>query len=184
MTQQRRLPTERVRRNTTSSGAGHPPRRRRIHRRPLGAERGAPVPFVLPPLLRSVERVIVIDNGSIDGWEMARDHRRRHRDGIVPYAVPWTTPSNSLSPGDSHLATPPDSVHSRAYARNWPLSLVETPYVLEWAGDVVLHRGGGGGPWRIVLEIGVPRFDRGVPLLDAGGPSRTARGFSGRVWGT
>ncbi len=98
------------------------------------------LPYVLPPLLRAVDRVIVIDNGSIDGWDVAQSITSD--DGTPPSLRVVDYPFELALPGDPHLGTPPDSVHSRAYARNWALSLVETPYVLEWAGDVVLTAAG------------------------------------------
>ena len=119
------------------------------------------LPFSLPPLLRSVERVIVIDNGSINRWEMA-ETIAADTGTESSLRVMRTTPSNSLFP----------VIRIRDTARFGTQPCVRPQLGAVPGRDTVCarvggrcraHRGGGGGPWRIVLEIGVPRFDRGVP---------------------
>jgi hypothetical protein len=94
------------------------------------------LPFVLPPLLRSVEQVVMVDNGSIDGWEraetIAADLDATSRLTVLDY------PFEVAHPGDAHLGTPPDSIHSSAYAHNWALSQASTRYVIDWPEDTVL----------------------------------------------
>ena len=96
-----------------------------------------PLPFVLPPLLRAVERVVVIDNRSTDGTaEVARrvaaEQGAADRLEVLPY------PFAVARCGAEHLGTPAESVHSLAYFYNWSFSHVRTDYVLKWDGDMVL----------------------------------------------
>ncbi len=95
------------------------------------------LPFVLPPLLRSLAHVLVIDNGSTDGTpEVARqvaaaiDAGDRLEVVEYPFAVSRC--------GSEHLNTPADSVHSLTYFYNWAFSQVRTTYTLKWDGDMVL----------------------------------------------
>ena len=95
------------------------------------------LPWVLPPLLGAVARVVLLDNGSSDGSaEVARraarsvgaEDRLEVRD--YPFAVARC--------GEEHLGTPPDSVHSLTYFYNWSFAHVRTAYALKWDGDMVL----------------------------------------------
>jgi glycosyltransferase involved in cell wall biosynthesis len=95
------------------------------------------LPFVLPSLLRAVERVIVVDNDSDDGTpdvasRIAAEHRADDRVEIKSY------PFRVSRCGPEHLHTPVDSVHSLAYFYNWSFSGVHTAYSLKWDGDMVL----------------------------------------------
>ncbi len=78
----------------------------------------------------------MVDNGSIDGWEraetIAADTDEASRLTVLDY------PFEVAPRGDAHLGTPPDSVHSSAYAHNWALSQASTRYVLDWPADAVL----------------------------------------------
>jgi hypothetical protein len=95
------------------------------------------LPWSLPPLLRAVRRVVLIDNGSSDGTpavaravaaeQGAADRLELHQ---YPFAIARC--------GDEHLAAPADSVHSLAYFYNWSFSHVRTGYALKWDGDMVL----------------------------------------------
>jgi glycosyltransferase involved in cell wall biosynthesis len=95
------------------------------------------LPFVLPPLLRAVKHVVVVDNRSTDGTaDVARrvaadeDAADRLEVKSYPFAVARC--------GPEHLATPAESVHSLAYFYNWSFSHVRTAYALKWDGDMVL----------------------------------------------
>jgi hypothetical protein len=95
------------------------------------------LPFVLPPLLRAVNRVVVIDNRSTDGTgdvarEVATGEGAADRLEVLPY------PFAVARCGAEHLGTAADSVHSLAYFYNWSFSHVRTDYVLKWDGDMVL----------------------------------------------
>jgi glycosyltransferase involved in cell wall biosynthesis len=98
------------------------------------------LPFVLPPLFRSVAHVIIADNGSTDGTSgVARDLARDHGAGnleVLHY------PFEIARCGSEHLATPPDSVRSLVYFYNWAFSHVRTTYAVKWDGDMVLSQEG------------------------------------------
>lgn len=98
------------------------------------------LPFVLSQLLRSVERVVLVDNESTDGTaEVATE---------VAAAVPGSDlevveyPFEVARCGSEHRGTPPDSVHSLTYFNNWAFSHVRTPYALKWDGDMILSAKG------------------------------------------
>jgi glycosyltransferase involved in cell wall biosynthesis len=95
------------------------------------------LPFVLPSLLRAVQRVIVVDNDSDDGTpevagKIAAEQHADDRVEIKSY------PFRVSRCGPEHLHTPVDSVHSLAYFYNWSFSGVRTAYSLKWDGDMVL----------------------------------------------
>jgi hypothetical protein len=95
------------------------------------------LPFVLPPLLRAVKRVVVVDNRSTDSTgdvarEVAASEGAADRLAVLPY------PFSVARCGAEHLGTAADSVHSLAYFYNWSFSHVRTDYVLKWDGDMVL----------------------------------------------
>ena len=95
------------------------------------------LPWVLPGVLRSVERAILVDNGSTDGTpelaeEVAAGMGAEDRLRVLSY------PFSVSRCGPEHLATHPDSVHSLTYFYNWSFSHVGTRYALKWDGDMVL----------------------------------------------
>jgi glycosyltransferase involved in cell wall biosynthesis len=93
--------------------------------------------WVLPPLLRAVERVVLVDNLSIDGTpEVAREVAEQ--EGAGDRVEVLTYPFAVARCGAEHLATPETSVHSLAYFYNWSFSHVRTSYALKWDGDMVL----------------------------------------------
>lgn len=88
------------------------------------------LPWTLPPLLRAVDRVVVVDNGSSDGTARVARELGAHQVVSYPFAVARC--------GSEHLATPERSVHSLAYFYNWSFAHVRTTYALKWDGDMVL----------------------------------------------
>jgi sulfotransferase famil protein len=95
------------------------------------------LPFVLPPLLRAVRRVVLVDNGSRDGTpEIAR--RVAREQGADERLDVFDYPFAVARCGADHLATPADSVHSLAHFYNWSFAHVRTAYALKWDGDMVL----------------------------------------------
>jgi glycosyltransferase involved in cell wall biosynthesis len=95
------------------------------------------LPWVLPGVLRSVERVIVVDNDSTDGTaEVARQLAAEM--GLEEKLQVLSYPFRVSRCGPEHLRTFPDSVHSLTYFYNWSFSHVRTRYALKWDGDMVL----------------------------------------------
>jgi Sulfotransferase family len=93
------------------------------------------LPWTLPALLRAVDRVTLIDNGSTDGTarvarEIAAAEGRDLEVASYPFAVARC--------GAEHVATPEASVHSLAYFYNWSFAHARTTYALKWDGDMVL----------------------------------------------
>jgi hypothetical protein len=94
------------------------------------------LPWTLPPLLRAVDRVMLIDNGSTDGTAaVARETAAAV--GAAPLDVA-SYPFAVARCGDEHLGTPEASVHSLAYFYNWSFAHVRTTYALKWDGDMAL----------------------------------------------
>jgi hypothetical protein len=92
---------------------------------------------VLPPLLRAVDRIVLVDNGSTDGTPdvaraLAEAEGAAGRLEVVAY------PFSVARCGAEHLATPAHSVHSLVHFYNWSFSQARTSYVLKWDGDMVL----------------------------------------------
>jgi hypothetical protein len=95
------------------------------------------LPFVLPPLLRAVDRVVLIDNGSTDGTaDVAR--RVAAEAGAEDRLEVDHYPFAIARCGAEHLSTSPSSVHSLAYFYNWSFAHVRTSYALKWDADMVL----------------------------------------------
>lgn len=95
------------------------------------------LPWTLPPLLRAVPRVVIVDNGSTDrtkevALEAAAAQGAEARLWIVDY------PHAIARCGAEHLSTPPHSVHSLVHFYNWSFSHVRTRYALKWDADMVL----------------------------------------------
>jgi len=95
------------------------------------------LPWVLPPLLRAVRHVVLVDNESTDG--SADVARRVAGDlGAVDRLEVHTYPFAIARCGEEHLETPAASLHSLAYFYNWSFSHVRTGYALKWDADMVL----------------------------------------------
>jgi hypothetical protein len=95
------------------------------------------LPLVLPPLLRAVRHVVLVDNGSTDGTaavarRVAAECGASRRLEVVGY------PFAVARCGSEHLGTSATSVHSLAHFYNWSFARVRTGYALKWDGDMVL----------------------------------------------
>lgn len=99
------------------------------------------LPFVLPPLLRCSDRVLLVDNNSRDGSaEVAVDTARAA--GMEARLTVTSYPFDVARAGSEHLAVHERSVHSLSYFYNWAFAQVQTTYSWKWDGDMVLTREG------------------------------------------
>lgn len=99
------------------------------------------LPWVLPPLLRVSDAMVLVDNGSDDGTpEVARETAEEA--GAADRLEVLEYPFQVSRCGSEHLATPPDSVHSLTYFYNWAFAHVKTRYNLKWDGDMILTEDG------------------------------------------
>ena len=95
------------------------------------------LPFVLPPLLRACDAVLLVDNGSDDGTpDVAREVAARagYADELTVTSYPFAV----ARAGAEHLAQHELSVHSLSYFYNWCFAQVGTRYSWKWDGDMVL----------------------------------------------
>ena len=95
------------------------------------------LPWVLPPLLRAVSRVVLVDNGSTDGT-VALARRTAAELGAAERLEVRHYPFTIARCGEEFRDTPAASIHSLAYFYNWSFSHVRTGYALKWDGDMVL----------------------------------------------
>ena len=99
------------------------------------------LPWVLPPMFRAVQQVVLVDNLSDDGTaEVAQ--RVAEECGAADRFRVFTYPHQVSRAGSEHLATRHDSVHSLTHFYNWSFSQVRTAYSMKWDGDMVLTREG------------------------------------------
>jgi glycosyltransferase involved in cell wall biosynthesis len=149
------------------------------------------LPWVLPPLLRAVDRVVVVDNGSTDGTvavarAVAAQHGEADRLEVREY------PFAIARCGGEHLATPAASVNSLTHFYNWSFSHVRTRYALKWDGDMVLTDAAVAAlrdlAWQLEaaeMVIKVPRYplyvaDEQLAFIDVGMRNCEAWGWPNR----
>ena len=94
------------------------------------------LPWTLPPVLRAVDRVVLIDNGSTDGTASVAAAVAEEA-GAAPLDIA-RYPFTVAHCGAEHVSTPEASVHSLAFFYNWSFAHVRTSYALKWDGDMVL----------------------------------------------
>lgn len=95
------------------------------------------LPWVLPPLLRATQAVVLVDNQSDDGTpDVAMAVAREH--GFADKMSVFSYPFDVSRCGPEHLGTPADSIHSLVRFYNWSFANVRTAYSLKWDGDMVL----------------------------------------------
>ncbi len=97
----------------------------------------ASLPFVLPPLLRACDAVLVVDNGSTDDTAAVAAETAA-RAGLAGRLRQAEYPFDVARAGAEHLAAHELSVHSLAYFYNWCFAQVDTRYSWKWDGDMVL----------------------------------------------
>lgn len=95
------------------------------------------LPWVLPPLLEVVDRLVLVDNLSDDDTatvaaDTASSAGASAKLEVRPY------PFDVSRCGEEHLRTPGDSVHSLTHFYNWAFSKARTRYTMKWDGDMVL----------------------------------------------
>ena len=133
-----------------------------------------PLPWVLPPLLRAVERIVLVDNGSTDGTpEVAR--RVAEECGAAERLEVHSYPFSVARCGEEHLGTPPESVHSLVYFYNWSFSQVRTRLRAQVGRGHGAHRRGRRRPPRPRLAAGGGPGRREDPALPALRRRRAAR---------
>jgi glycosyltransferase involved in cell wall biosynthesis len=95
------------------------------------------LPWVLPPLLRVADGVLLVDNGSDDDTPHVAERIAKEVEAEDRFEV-FEYPFQIARCGTEHLGTPPDSIHSLTYFYNWSFSHVRTRYNWKWDGDMVL----------------------------------------------
>ncbi len=95
------------------------------------------LPWVLPPMFRAVQRIVLVDNMSDD--ETGRvGHDVAEECGALDRYTGLAYPHRVSRAGAEHRDTRADSVHSLTHFYNWSFSHVRTAYSMKWDGDMVL----------------------------------------------
>ena len=133
------------------------------------------LPWVLPPLLRAMDHVLLVDNGSSDGSaDVARTVAEEIGHGSTLRVT--TYPFDVARAGAEHLAVHERSVHSLAYFYNWCFAQVETRYSFKWDGDMVLTPEGEWSLADLAWQVGdaqsIIRVPRHGLYLDSTSPDR------------
>ncbi len=95
------------------------------------------LPWVLPPMFRAVQRIVLVDNMSDDGTGGV-GHDVAEECGALDRYTGLAYPHRVSRAGAEHRHTPADSVHSLTHFYNWSFSHVRTAYSMKWDGDMVL----------------------------------------------
>ncbi|WP_139982692.1 glycosyltransferase [Nocardioides litoris] len=133
------------------------------------------LPWVLPPLLRSMDHVLVVDNGSTDGTPEVTT-ATAERAGLAHKLTLASYPFEVARAGAEHRAVHELSVHSLSYFYNWCFAQVGTRYSFKWDGDMVLTAEGEASLADLAWQVGdvqsIIRVPRHGLYLDSREPRR------------
>lgn len=140
-------------------------------------DEAASLPWVLPPLLRAMDEVLVVDNGSTDGTADVARAVAGELGGVAGARLRVASyPFEVARAGAEHLAVHELSVHSLAYFYNWCFAQVGTRYSFKWDGDMVLTTEGEASLAALAWQVGgvqaVIRVPRHALYLDSARPDR------------
>ncbi len=135
------------------------------------------LPWVLPPLLRAMDEVLLVDNGSTDGTaDVARAVAHGLGEALAGRLRLASYPFEVARAGAEHLAVHELSVHSLAYFYNWSFAQVGTRYSFKWDGDMVLTSEGESSLADLAWQVGdvqsIIRVPRHALYLDSRDPAR------------
>lgn len=95
------------------------------------------IPYTLPPILRAVDSVILVDNGSDDHTASVAIETAAHL-GLESRLTVLSYPFDVSRCGVEHRETPADSLHSLTHYYNWAFAHVATPYAVKWDADMLI----------------------------------------------